>query len=279
MKLEHRAALQQLREALAKSYASETQKVIICAGTGCVAGGSLQIHARLKELLEALHVNVSVELEVDPHDDTVGLKKSGCHGFCEMGPLLRIDPQGWLYTKVKLEDCEEIVEKTILRGEHIERLAYRFNDVPYKKQDEIPFYQKQTRVVFEHCGRINSGSISEYIAIGGYEALEKALFESTPDQIVQTVIDSGLRGRGGGGFPMGVKWSQVARQKDFPKYVVCNGDEGDPGAFMDRSILEGDPHAVVEAMAIAGYAIGADEGYVYVRAEYPIAVRRLKVAI
>ena len=279
MKLEHRADLQQLREALAKSYASETKKVIICAGTGCVAGGSLKIHARLKELLEALHVNVSVELEVDPHDDTVGLKKSGCHGFCEMGPLLRIDPQGWLYTKVKLEDCEEIVEKTILRGEHIERLAYRFNDVSYKKQDEIPFYQKQTRVVFEHCGRINSGSISEYIAIGGYEALEKALFESTPDRIVQTVIDSGLRGRGGGGFPMGVKWSQVARQKDFPKYVVCNGDEGDPGAFMDRSIMEGDPHRMLEGMMIAGLATGATEGYIYVRAEYPLAIERLNNAV
>ena len=279
MKLTTREELQNLRTALNKSYVSETEKVIVCAGTGCVAGGSLQIHARLKELLEERHVNVEVELQVDPHDKSIGLKKSGCHGFCEMGPLLRIDPQGWLYTKVKLEDCEEIVEKTILGGEHIERLAYKINGEVYKKQDDIPFYQKQTRLVLGHCGRINANSISEYIAIGGYSAFEKALFDVTSDEIINEITESGLRGRGGGGFPMGKKWAQVARQKTNPKYIVCNGDEGDPGAFMDRSIMEGDPHRMLEGMMIAGIATGAHDGYIYVRAEYPLAIDRLNTAI
>ena len=279
MKLTTREELQNLRAALSKSYVSETQKVIVCAGTGCVAGGSLQIHARLKELLQERHVNVEVELQVDPHDKSIGLKKSGCHGFCEMGPLLRIDPQGWLYTKVKLEDCEEIVEKTILGGEHIERLAYKINGEVYKKQDDIPFYQKQTRLVLGHCGRINANSISEYIAIGGYTAFEKALFDVTSDEIINEITESGLRGRGGGGFPMGKKWAQVARQKANPKYIVCNGDEGDPGALMDRSIMEGDPHRMLEGMMIAGIATGAHDGYIYVRAEYPLAIDRLNAAI
>jgi NADH:ubiquinone oxidoreductase subunit F (NADH-binding)/(2Fe-2S) ferredoxin len=220
-----------------------------------------------------------VELADEPHGDVVGMKKSGCHGFCEMGPLVRIEPQGWLYTKVKLEDCEEIVEKTIIGGENIERLAYKQNSTIYKKQEEIPFYKKQTRLVLESCGHINATSIKDYLAMGGYTALEKALFDMTPSSIVKEVSDSNLRGRGGGGVLAGRKWESCARQKETPKYIVCNGDEGDPGAFMDRSILEGDPHALIEAMAIAGYAIGADQGYVYVRAEYPIAVNRLQIAI
>ena len=216
---------------------------------------------------------------MDPHEDVVGLKKSGCHGFCEMGPLVRIEPYGWLYTKVKLADVDEIVEKTMAKGEIVERLAYRQNGKIYQKQDEIPFYQKQTRKVLEHCGHIDADSIHEYISIGGYEAFEKALFEMTGEDIIKSISDSGLRGRGGGGFPAGKKWSQVARQKSLPKYVVCNGDEGDPGAFMDRSIMEGDPHRMLEGMMIAGIAVGASEGYIYVRAEYPMAVSRLQNAI
>ncbi|MBO7276165.1 MAG: SLBB domain-containing protein, partial [Clostridia bacterium] len=267
------------REESIKAYGAQAEKIIVCAGTGCVAGGSLKIYDRLKELMAEKGLHVAVELEVDPHDESVGLKKSGCHGFCEMGPLVRIDPQGWLYTKVKIEDCEEIVEKTICKGEHIERLAYRKCDCVYKKQDEIPFYAGQTRVVLEHCGKIDAPSIREYIAIGGYSAFEKALFDMNADLIVEQVSKSGLRGRGGGGFPAGKKWEQVKRQKALPKYVVCNGDEGDPGAFMDRSIMEGDPHRMLEGMMIAGLATGASHGYIYVRAEYPLAVERLRTAI
>ncbi len=277
--LKNREDLIALRAEVKKSYEMQTEKIIVCAGTGCVAGGSLKIYDRLKELTEAAGVNVAVELEVDPHDKSIGLKKSGCHGFCEMGPLLRIDPQGWLYTKVKLEDCEEIVEKTILKGEVVERLACQKDGVAYQKQEDIPFYKQQTRVVLEHCGKIDADSIREYIAIGGYEAFEKALFDMTPDDIVSEISKSNLRGRGGGGFPAGRKWEQVKRQKEPMKYVVCNGDEGDPGAFMDRSIMEGDPHRMLEGMMIAGVACGASEGYIYVRAEYPLAVERLRTAI
>ena len=277
--LKNREELKAYREAAVVAYGAQAEKIIVCAGTGCVAGGSLKIYDRLKSLMEEKGLHVAVELEVDPHDESVGLKKSGCHGFCEMGPLVRIDPQGWLYTKVKIDDCEEIVEKTICKGEHIERLAYNKCDCIYKKQDEIPFYARQTRLVLEHCGKIDATSIREYIAIGGYTAYEKALFEMTADDIVGEISKSALRGRGGGGFPMGKKWEQVKRQKALPKYVVCNGDEGDPGAFMDRSIMEGDPHRMLEGMMIAGIATGASEGYIYVRAEYPLAVDRLRTAI
>ena len=196
-----------------------------------------------------------------------------------MGPLVRIEPQGWLYTKVKIDDCEEIVEKTILGGEMIERLVYRQNDQLYPKQEEIPFYKKQTRVVLESCGHINASSIREYIALGGYSALEKALFDMQPDEIINEVSESNLRGRGGGGFKAGRKWASCAVQKETPRYIVCNGDEGDPGAFMDRSVMEGDPHRLLEGMIIAGIAIGSSEGYIYVRAEYPLAVDRLRTAI
>lgn len=277
--LKTREELKAYREAAKRAYDAQVEKIIVCAGTGCVAGGSLKIHDRLKELMEKKDLNVSVELKVDPHDNYIGLKKSGCHGFCEMGPLLRIDPQGWLYTRVKLEDCEEIVEKTILNGEPIENLAYKKDGVIYKNQDEIPFYQKQTRVALENCGRIDANSIREYIAIGGYTAFEKVLFEMTADEVVNEIIKSNLRGRGGGGFPAGRKWEQVKRQNVGQKYIVCNGDEGDPGAFMDRSIMEGDPHRMIEGMMIAGVACGATEGYIYVRAEYPLAVERLTTAI
>lgn len=283
MKLENRNDLIRLREILVDNYKSEVKKIIVCGGTGCVAGGSLKIYAKLIELTEAAGLPVCIEIDKEPHDHdhgekTVGIKKSGCHGFCEMGPLLRIEPQGWLYTKVRLEDCEEIVEKTIVGGRLIERLAYQKTGVVQEKQDDIPFYHRQTRLVLEHCGRINAESIREYIAIGGYSAFEKALFDMKPEDIVNEITESGLRGRGGGGFPAGTKWAQVARQKNFPKYVVCNGDEGDPGAFMDRSVMEGDPHRMLEGMMIAGIASGACEGYIYVRAEYPLAIERLRKA-
>lgn len=278
-KLTSREELIAFRDLCSRALAYETKKILVCGGTGCVAGGSLDIYDRLLELIKEKGLPVEVDLADEPHGEVIGMKKSGCHGFCEMGPLVRIEPQGWLYTKVKLDDCEEIVEKTIIGGENIERLAYKINGEVYQKQEDIPFYKKQTRLVLESCGHINATSIKGYIGTGGYQALEKALFEMSPEDIVNEVSDSNLRGRGGGGFPAGRKWASCAAQKEFPKYTVCNGDEGDPGAFMDRSIMEGDPHRLLEGMIIAGLAIGSTEGYIYVRAEYPLAVERLKIAI
>ena len=278
-KLNSRDDLTALREVCRKTFDAEKKKILVCGGTGCVAGGSLNIFDRLRSLLEAKGISADVELADEPHEGSVGMKKSGCHGFCEMGPLVRIEPQGWLYTKVKIDDCEEIVEKTIFGGEMIERLVYRQNDQLYPKQEEIPFYKKQTRVVLESCGHINASSIREYIALGGYSALEKALFDMQPDEIINEVSESNLRGRGGGGFKAGRKWASCAVQKETPRYIVCNGDDGDPGAFMDRSVMEGDPHRLLEGMIIAGIAIGSSEGYIYVRAEYPLAVDRLRTAI
>lgn len=274
-----RADLDRLQKKFRESLDSQRKKILICAGTGCVAGGSLKIYERLQEILEEKNIPCSVMLEEEPHD-TVGVKKSGCHGFCEKGPLLRIEPFGWLYLKVKVEDCEEIVEKTIIGDECVDRLVYKDeNGTPYRQQSEIPFYKKQTRLALEHCGQINAESIVEYIAVGGYQAVAKALFDMTSQEIVDEITKSALRGRGGGGFPTGTKWAQVLAQDVDTKYVVCNGDEGDPGAFMDRSMMEGDPHRVIEGMIIAGKATNAHHGYIYVRAEYPLAVERLQIAI
>lgn len=277
--LKDRQELKAFREECVKAYNAYKRKILVCAGTGCVSSGSLHIYDKLKELIEAKGIHCAVELEHEPESDGVALKKSGCHGFCERGPLVRIEPEGWLYTKVKVEDCEEIVEKSIVNGDHIERLAFQKNGEVFKTQDEIPFYKKQTRVVLEHCGHIDSLSVKEYLSQGGYSGFEKALFDMTRDEVIEEVSESGLRGRGGGGFPAGRKWAQVRRQSAPQKYVVCNGDEGDPGAFMDRSIMEGDPHRMLEGMMIAGAACGATEGYIYVRAEYPLAVSRLQTAI
>ena len=278
-KLQSRDELAALRAACKQAFAAEKTKILVCGGTGCVAGGSLDIYARLQELLKERGIPVEVELAEEPHGDVVGIKKSGCHGFCEMGPLVRIEPNGWLYTKVRLSDCEEIVDETIVNGRFIERLGYKKEGEVIKKQEDIPFYKRQTRLVLESCGHINAGSIREYLALDGYSALEKCLFELSPDEIIHEVSESNLRGRGGGGFHTGEKWASCARQKRNPKFIVCNGDEGDPGAFMDRSIMEGDPHRLIEGMMIAGLAIGSSRGYIYVRAEYPLAVERLETAI
>ena len=278
-KLNSRSELNALRNVCRQALAAEKTKILVCGGTGCVAGGSLDIYAKLQELLKEKEIPAEVELAEEPHGEVVGVKKSGCHGFCEMGPLVRIDPNGWLYTKVKLTDCEEIIDETVVNGRFIERLGYKKEGAVIKKQEEIPFYNKQTRMVLESCGHINAGSIREYLAQDGYTALEKCLFEMSPDDIIREVSESNLRGRGGGGFHTGEKWASCARQKRSPKFIVCNGDEGDPGAFMDRSIMEGDPHRLIEGMIIAGLAIGSSRGYIYVRAEYPLAVERLHTAI
>ena len=280
MRIESRQQLIECRKEYKNALDCQYKQVVICGGSGCVAGGSLKVYDRMKQLMEERGLRIDVVLQHESHDESIGLKHSGCHGFCQMGPLMRIEPMGLLYIKVTVDDCEEIVEKTVLNNEVIDRLVYHDDGESYVRQEDIPFYKQQTRVALEHCGHINAESVEEYIAVGGYTALEKALFDMTPDEVVKEVSDSGLRGRGGAGFPTGKKWAQVAAHKDAPvKYIVCNGDEGDPGAFMDRSIMEGDPHRMIEGMIIAGIATGAEEGYIYVRAEYPLAVERLKMAI
>lgn len=260
---------------------SEQQtSVLICAGTGCIAGGSLKIYENLKAECEKRNLNVYVGLfHESDEEESIHIKMSGCHGFCEMGPLVHIEPLGVMYIHVKPEDCQEILEKTVLGGEIIDRLVYHLDGVAYPKQEDIPFYKLQHRVVLENCGKSDAEDIREYIAKGGYAAFEKALFDMTDVDICNAIVDSGLRGRGGGGFPAGRKWDSVRRFQAPQKYVVCNGDEGDPGAFMDRSVMEGNPHSVLEGMLIAGRAAGCTEGYIYVRAEYPLAVSRLKAAI
>ena len=280
-KLTSLAAFKALQDKCIKARENEKRKVLVCCGTGCAAGGNLKVYEELKNQMAAHGVKCEVTLNLtDCGGEATGLKMSGCHGFCEMGPLVRIEPEGWLYTKVKTDDVEEIVETTLVGGEFIERLGYHQNGELYKRQEDIPFYKKQTRRVLEHCGHIDAESIEEYLSIGGYSALAKCLFELSGDEIIQEVSDSGLRGRGGAGFPTGKKWAQVAAHKEEPvKFIVCNGDEGDPGAFMDRSCMEGDPHKILEGMIIAGVATDSTEGYIYVRAEYPLAVHRLTVAI
>lgn len=279
MLLSNREDLTNARMVYKAALDAQKTKILICAGTGCVAGGALEIYDEFVRLLGEKDIHCAVNLEHEPHDASVGVKKSGCHGFCEMGPLVRIEPQGWLYIKVKPEDCAQIIDVSIMEGRLLDRLAYRKNGQIYPTQEEIPFYSKQTRLVLEHCGHIDATLIEEYLAFGGYQAFEKAIFDMSQDEIVKEIEEANLRGRGGGGYPTGRKWTQVKRQKSAVKYVVCNGDEGDPGAFMDRSVMEGDPHRMLEGMMIAGVACGASEGYIYVRAEYPLAVNRLETAI
>ena len=276
MFLHNREELQALRKETVEKLQSQKLRILICAGTGCIAGGSKKIYDRMKELA-ASNEKVSVVFDGEvPHPE---IKKSGCHGFCEMGPLMRIEPLGILYIKVKPEDCDEIYEKTVCQGEAIERLLYHRDGKVYQSQESIPFYAGQTRIVLKNCGHIDAEHIDEYIAIGGYQGLEKVLFDMTKDEGLDMIEESALRGRGGGGFPAGKKWKQVANHKEKERYVVCNGDEGDPGAFMDRSIMEGDPHKMLEGMLIAAYLTGAQNAYIYVRAEYPLAVERLHTAI
>ncbi len=258
----------------------QVTSVLICAGTGCIAGGALNIYENIKAECAKRGLAVYVGLKHDSDEEkSLHIKMSGCHGFCEMGPLVHIEPMGVMYIHVKPEDCHEIIEKTVIGGEIIDRLVYKLDGVAYPRQEDIPFYKKQHRVVLENCGRSDAEDIEEYVAKDGYAAFEKALFEMTDEEICRAITDSGLRGRGGGGFPAGRKWDGARRQKSEVKYIVCNGDEGDPGAFMDRSVMEGNPHSVLEGMMIAGRAVGSHEGYIYVRAEYPLAVSRLKAAI
>jgi len=244
--------------------------VLVCGGTGCTSSGSQQI-------MEAL----TAELEKKGLQNEISVVQTGCHGLCALGPIMIVYPDASFYSMVKVEDIPEIVEEHLLKGRVVTRLLYQetVTSSGVKALIDTDFYKKQHRIALRNCGVINPEVIEEYIGTGGYQALGMVLTEMTPDDVIQVLLDSGLRGRGGGGFPTGLKW-KLARQNDADqKYVCCNADEGDPGAFMDRSVLEGDPHALIEAMIIAGYAIGATQGYVYVRAEYPIAVDRLNIAI
>ncbi len=244
--------------------------VLVCGGTGCTSSHS-------GELIDALNANIKEK----GLEEEIQVVRTGCFGLCALGPIMIVYPEGCFYSEVKVEDIPEIVEEHLLKGRIVKRLLYSetVTEEAVKPLNETNFYKKQHRVALRNCGVIDPENIEEYIAYDGYQALAKALTQMTPQEVIQTVIDSGLRGRGGGGFPTGRKWSFTAANQADQKYVVCNADEGDPGAFMDRSVLEGDPHCIVEAMALCGYATGATEGYVYVRAEYPIAVERLQKAI
>ncbi|WP_066505155.1 NADH-quinone oxidoreductase subunit NuoF [Abyssisolibacter fermentans] len=244
--------------------------VLICGGTGCTSSKSDQIEEKMKQKIEEAGL-----------DKEVMVVRTGCFGLCEAGPIVVVYPEGAFYSHVGLEDVDEIVQEHLLKGRIVKHLLYKGakeEDI-IKSVNEVNFYKKQTRIALKNCGVINPEDINEYIAVDGYMALGKVLTEMTPTEIIDVIKESGLRGRGGGGFPTGLKWNFCAQAQGDQKYVICNADEGDPGAFMDRSILEGDPHCVIEAMAIAGYAIGADQGFIYVRAEYPIAVQRLEIAI
>ena len=258
------------------------RRIIICAGTGCVANGSLKIFEEFKKQLEINNLEHLVDLSLKTEKkDPVLLSGSGCQGFCQMGPLVTIEPDGIMYVKVKTADVSKIVEKSLCLNEVVEELLYvdPTNGKKCLGTKEIPFYKRQSRFVLKKCGRINPEDINEYISEGGYSAAEKVYLTMSPKDICEEITSSGLRGRGGGGFPTGRKWEMARIQPDGKKYIICNGDEGDPGAFMDRSVLEGDPHSVLEAMAICGYSIGASNGLIYIRAEYPLAIERLKIAI
>ncbi len=246
--------------------------VLVCAGTGCTSSGSGQI---IKEM--------EARLKENGLENEIKVVKTGCFGLCALGPIMIVYPEGAFYSRVTVDDVKEIVEEHLLKGRIVKRLLYdetvHEGSDEIKSLNEVKFYEKQMRVALRNCGVINPENIDEYIAFDGYKALGKVLTEMTPQQVIDEIKASGLRGRGGGGFPTGVKWQFTAQAQGEQKFVACNADEGDPGAFMDRSILEGDPHSVIEAMAIAAYAVGANQGYIYIRAEYPIAVQRLQIAI
>lgn len=244
--------------------------VLVCTGTGCVSSGAKTLKEKMEEELAAKDMSGEIKIV-----------ETGCHGFCEKGPIMVVYPEGVFYCQVQADDIGEIVEEHLLKGRTVERLLFKepMTEEQIPSYQDIDFYKKQQRIALVNCGKIDPEDIDEYIALGGYEAAGSVLTEMEPHEVIDTIKDSGLRGRGGGGFPTGLKWQFARNTEGDKKYVICNADEGDPGAFMDRSVLEGDPHRIIEGMLVAAYAIGADEGYVYVRAEYPLAIKRLEKAI
>ena len=274
-RLTSREDLQALKKQIIDSRDPERIEIVVCHGTGCMANGSEAV----TEAIQTALTEAGVEATLMP-----GIKPTGCQGFCSRGPLVVIRPKGIFYQRVKPSDAREIIEKTVMASEVVERLLYRdpATGEAIHTEQEIPFYKLQNRVVLHNIGKINPRDITDTIAAGGYQALAKALTEMTPEEVVKAVEDSGLRGRGGAGFPTGRKWRSALKaieKKGRPVYVVVNGDEGDPGAFMDRTIMEGDPHAVLEGLIIGAYALGAEQGYLYVRAEYPLAIQHLEIAM
>lgn len=273
--------LNKIKEDYLATQAALTRRIIVCAGTGCLVNGSMKVYEEFVSCIGESGLKAVVELKNEEEEAGIFVSKSGCQGFCQIGPLVTILPEGILYTKVKPKDVKDIVETTLLRGELLHRLLFVEPDTKRVCKDisEIPFYQKQRRFVLANCGVIDPENLKEYVARGGYISASKACLEMTPAEVCKLVSDAGVRGRGGGGFPTGKKWEIALQQESDKKYVICNGDEGDPGAFMDMGIMEGNPHSVIEGLIIASRAIDADEGYVYVRAEYPLAVKRIRKAI
>ena len=275
------ANLDQITKEYSRMSDQISRRVIICAGTGCVANGALKVYAEFNKQIAENGLNVVTELKAEEDNSGTYVSKSGCQGFCQMGPLVTVEPEGILYTQVTPLDVAEIVKTTLVGGEMVERLLYvePTTGQSCHGTDDIPFYARQQRTVLKSCGVIDPEDIREYIAHGGYGAALRSYTQMTDKTICEEILHSGLRGRGGGGFPTGRKWDLTRVQPGPKKYVICNGDEGDPGAFMDRSVMEGNPHSVIEGMMIAARAIGADEGYIYVRAEYPLAVDRVQKAV
>ncbi|MFA5478962.1 MAG: NADH-quinone oxidoreductase subunit NuoF [Candidatus Muiribacteriota bacterium] len=275
--------LKEKNEKFKNSIAKIERRIVICAGTGCVANGSIKIFNSLVKKLTDLNLSTIVELseENDIKEKSTYVSKSGCQGFCQMGPLLAIFPDDILYVNVKESDIDEIIQKTIIDNTMIDRLLYTdpASGKKNKGKKDINFYKKQNRIILKECGFINPENINEYIYHDGYKAAMRAYLEMSETDIIDEIKKSSLRGRGGGGFSTGTKWEFTLREKNEKKYVICNADEGDPGAFMNRSVMEGNPHSVIEGMMIAAKAIGSDEGYIYVRAEYPLAVTRMKKAV
>jgi len=272
MRVEKTSQLAKLQKTFLEKMNKHDRTVLICCGPGCLANGAQKISDEFHKVLKKKKIKgFSIE----------ALKETGCHGFCEQGPLVIIEPDGIFYTRVKVKDVEEIIDTSIKKKEVVERLLYtdQATDKTYETYSEIPFYKLQHRVALRNIGKIRQCDIEEYIAVGGYQGMAKALTKMKPMEVIDEVTPSGLRGRGGGGFPAGRKWATCAKIDDEPRYVICNGDEGDPGAFMDRAIMEGDPHSVLEGMIIAAYAVGAQDGYIYVREEYPLAVVNIQKAI
>jgi len=291
MKTMNKAVLGQIKDKYGKNFKRVNKRIIVCAGTGCIANGALLVYDALQQAIEDAGLQSFIELELDKHDhkhdeknndgECVQLSHSGCQGFCAQGPLVNILPDEIMYVKVKPEDAAEIIQTSVMEGQLIERLQYvnPANGNKNRGQLDIPFYKLQNRLVLGECGHVDPENIREYISHDGYFAAEKAYTSMTDQEVCDTLIESGLRGRGGGGFPTGRKWNFARVVESDKKYVICNGDEGDPGAFMDRSLMEGNPHRIIEGMMIAARAINANEGYVYVRLEYPLAVKRVIKAI